>query len=157
MKRWTFNILAGLSLVLCLLMAGLWAWRHGQRPRFVQISPGTRYYAIGLESESVGLWAIWPSSRPSIPVTAPSTMAAGRVPVRVASASPLFVVPYWTLIALLLIADVTWVRCYRRWRREEFRKARGLCIRCGYDLRASTDRCPECGNPIAAGSVEGVG
>ncbi len=58
--------------------------------------------------------------------------------------------PHWSL-ALLLVP----VPALRLWRgvRARRRSLIGLCTFCGYDLRATPDRCPECGT--MQGKVDG--
>jgi predicted amidophosphoribosyltransferase len=52
------------------------------------------------------------------------------------------IIPYWPLALLAaaypLIAASKLIRSH-------LRRRAGCCIACGYDLRASPDRCPECG------------
>jgi hypothetical protein len=55
------------------------------------------------------------------------------------------VIPYWFIALIAGIAPVRWV--IRRMRAARNTVA-GACPHCGYDLRASHDRCPECGTPI---------
>jgi hypothetical protein len=55
------------------------------------------------------------------------------------------VVPYWALSSPFAIVPALAVLKLSRQRR---RRAKNLCVTCGYDLRASRDRCPECGTPI---------
>jgi hypothetical protein len=52
------------------------------------------------------------------------------------------------LVVLCLIAGCPGIKSLARVIRRRCHP--GLCRHCGYDLRASTDRCPECGSPITA-------
>jgi hypothetical protein len=57
-------------------------------------------------------------------------------------------VPHWFVAILTAAPPAAWV--VRRWRAWARHRPVGLCKRCGYDLRATPERCPECG-------VEAVG
>jgi hypothetical protein len=51
-----------------------------------------------------------------------------------------------TVAILLILPILPWL--YLQWR--TFRRRRsGLCVACGYDLRATASNCPECGASIA--------
>ena len=56
------------------------------------------------------------------------------------------VVALWIPTAALLCLNAWLLHPYHRRRR---RRKLGLCLKCGYDLRASKERCPECGTGIS--------
>jgi hypothetical protein len=55
-------------------------------------------------------------------------------------------VPHWLLATISLLLPAQWVRSAIRRRRGQ---RNGLCPQCGYDLRATPARCPECGTAKA--------
>jgi hypothetical protein len=59
--------------------------------------------------------------------------------------------PWWAITATLAGMPLIWLAAFvRRALRRRQRQSRGLCRVCGYDLRASGGRCPECGEAAGA-------
>ena len=65
-----------------------------------------------------------------------------------------FAPTYWTVHIPLwmptLLFAISFPYVYFPLRRHRQRLQHGLCLACGYDLRATRGRCPECGMPVAS-------
>jgi len=67
-------------------------------------------------------------------------------------------VHYNLLVTLFALPPILWLAiCLRRSAMLIRRRRLGLCVNCGYDLRASAGKCPECGMVISAASIAVTG
>lgn len=69
----------------------------------------------------------------------------GLLPIRKEQA---FIFPWCAPLLLCFFPLVLISRSFLVRRRKAFRNQRGLCVGCGYDLRHSKERCPECGMEV---------
>ena len=170
MLRRPSTFAAAVSLLLCVGTCGLWAWSYRSRERV-----GLVYYNPGIETEdhhlyleagggTLGLiggglpaelftrarWA-WDRFDPDGPGLGPD----GPPWLRAAGVG-------WTREYVLITGETMWGAQVRlawpasvfavlavaagwRARRAGRRRGIGLCAHCRYDLRATPNRCPECG------------
>ena len=171
-RRRLLNWLTALSLLLTGVTAALWVRGFWVSDRFVCTTPTAQYnfcfgcnrfrfYAWHLTDPldcyfPTGLQHVMPP-RDEITVWEHSAMPDSR-PVRVvrrgsspsiASGSAGYAVPYALTGALGLLPLL---RLGPR-RRAKAKDSHLLCANCGYDLRATPDRCPECGTATAIPST----
>lgn len=60
-------------------------------------------------------------------------------------------VRYWAVMAFALVPTAVRAGQVVGARRKRRRGSSGECVECGYDLRATPGRCPECGRVVGAG------
>jgi hypothetical protein len=174
MKRCLLNLLTALSLLLCVAVAALWV--RSYRRCDVLVRPARAGDRACVTSEFGLLVFEWEAATPgavqsgweyfATPVPrrwpvrrGPAVVEAYRDTVRHFVRLPpaaLYgvAVPHWLV---LLPAAALPVRHFARRRRTRLRDANlaaGKCGRCGYDLRGTPGRCPECGTIAAASPAE---
>ena len=161
MKRRLLNLLTAVSVLLSVAVVVLWAWSYGTwrvgvgKGRVVAVivegSDGEAYLQRRMTHEWTAAMT-WEE----LETHATSSLAFAGFELRrgVWSAAvpfTLLAVPLWPLLVATLALPAARLGLARRARR---RAAKGLCARCGYDLRGTAGRCPECG---AGASVTGSG
>jgi hypothetical protein len=165
MKRRLLQSVAVLSLLPFLAVAGIWVRSYVRADFYyrgkadgsqVYFDSGRGFLSVTRASGNpkfTHVGTTWKSRPdPPYPMWGPPSTFAERLGfwsiTGWTSSGPLrrWIVPYWFLLLLTSVPSALWLAVHLRQRRRRQRRAAGRCLQCGYDLRATPDRCPECGH-----------
>ena len=175
-KRVVMGIVSGISIIFCVALAGMWI-RSEYRADIIEYSlvtsvqsPPAKKYRYVFTMSNDGRFiidVIWvdyaddvfiaPSAyrplkweaKPSVRIPAEDWLSRDwhlRLPIGKENQEITIGMPYWA--AVLLAGLVPAMVVYRQMSRRGA-VAAGHCARCGYDLRETPERCPECGTVVS--------
>ena len=168
MKRWLLNLVSVLSILLCIGTGALWLRSCTEKDRVYFFG---QHQAYGLETGSGVLtlilrerqlfddagWRheVWPEEVNRSELWHNGSLAAHlgfgvstqrRIGGDMGDYGHFATLPLWFLMLCFAVAPA--VRILQLYRKRKARRL-GLCEECGYDLRATPGRCPECGHEAA--------
>ena len=150
LRRRLFTGASVLSLILCLATVGLWVRSYWTRDSWGRFSNGICGCQFATNSGRLQ-WAWdtmmptrgWLHSAEPASTTDDPWFAVHHYDFRPRAESWFVFVPIALPAILFAVAPVWWLLGRRRTMRR--RRKLGVCDRCGYDLRATPNKCPECG------------
>ena len=146
--RRLFTLMAALSLIVC--MASIVLWKRSYQATDIMDTPIGEHREVGFVTWSGRVRIVYAMSEKSPFWTEWSVQSSvvdqmhqpfdveqedGNIYIRAIT------LPFWFLV--LITVPIPAVEIARRIRKRKL--GIGQCTSCGYDLRASPDRCPECG------------
>jgi hypothetical protein len=161
MIRFLTRALAVLSLLLGIGAATAWIWSYQRWDRWT--SSDAHFFVLSMRGTLIVQW-----QRNLADLDSPSRVSrldwnflqyksewySGQTP-----HARQIVLRYWFLTLLFVLNLPFWFLLFLRARNRTLARKRGLCARCGYDLRAhqTGDKCPECGTPVTHSNTDSFG
>ena len=176
MKRRLVTLAAATSLLLCIVTVVLWIrsyWRYDEAGRYETRDDTYRTWTVRsvlgeLDYRQSHSGPYEPALEPERGWSYASDLVSPTQTLKAAQALPgrsgtsrflgfgfvhneiwgdrVIAIPHWFIVLLFAILPALRLRAAIRSRRHGLA---GLCPTCSYDLRATPDRCPECGSSIA--------